>query len=502
VIKLSSALLGMGLALAATATRAEAPAERACPDGLPAQTRCLAGQDPNGAYYWIAIPKAWNGTLVVHAHGGPRLKTPQPDDAVEDLQRFAVTVAEGFAWAGSNYRREGFGVRSAAEDSDNLRKLFWETFGRPKRTVLHGQSWGGGVAAKAAELYGKDAQGKPVYDGVILTSGVLGGGTRSYDFRADLRAVYQYYCGNHPAKDEPAYPLWQGQPVGSKLTNRQLDERVNACTGVDLPADQRTAQQKRNLANILAVTRVPERTLGSHLGWATFTFADMVNKRLGGKNPFSNVGVQYAGSDDDKALNAGVPRFAADPEGVRRLSDDSDLTGRLMVPTLTLHAIDDPTAFVELEQAFHDSVAKAGKSDLLVQSFTDEHEHSKLATPEYAALLRAMTAWIELGTKPSPASLAVGCAQAVATYGEACHFRVEYRPPNLSTRSYSRTKPGLAQRSPLGRSWRIAGFSRTVLCDPEGRFITVQSVLASAQGPQMGSRQTLACRPGAVSARS
>jgi ATPase subunit of ABC transporter with duplicated ATPase domains len=235
---------------------------------------------------------------------------------------------------------------------------------------------------------------------------VLAGGTRSYDFRADLRAVYQYYCQNHPKPDEPAYPLWQGQPVGSTLTNKQLDERLEACTGVNLPKAQRTPAQQRNLDNILAVIHIPERTLDSHLGWATFTFADMVNKRLDGHNPFSNVGVVYAGSDDDAALNKGVARFAADPEGVRRLAFDADLSGKLTVPTLTMHAIDDPTAFVELEQVFHDTVAKAGASDLLVQSFTDEHEHSKLATPEYAALLRAMSAWIERGEKPSPASLA------------------------------------------------------------------------------------------------
>ena len=443
MIKLSSAVFAFGLTLAATAAHAEAPVAKTCPEGLPAETKCLAGQDANGAYYWIAIPKAWNGTLVLHTHGGPRLKKPKPDDAIEDLQRFAVTVAEGYAWAGSNYRREGYGTRSAAEDSDNLRKLFWDQFGRPKRTILHGQSYGGNVAAKTAELYGKDADGKLIYDGVILTSGVVSGGTRAYDFRADLRAVYQYYCGNHPAKGETQYPLWQGQPVGSKLTNKELDERVNACTGVDLPAGQRTAQQKRNLANILAVTKIPERTLGSHLGWATFTFADMVNKRLDGKNPFTNVGVVYKGSDNDKALNKGVVRFAADPVGVRKLADDSDLTGKLLVPTLTMHAIDDPTAFVELEQVLHDTVAKAGKSDLLVQSFTDEHEHSKLATPEYAALLRAMTAWIEQGAKPSPATLAASCAQAVKAYGEACHFQVDYKVPALSTRSYPRKKPGL-----------------------------------------------------------
>ena len=438
------AALALGLTLVAGGVQAQEA--RACPGGLPAETRCLSGQDANGAWYWIAIPKAWNGSLVLHTHGGPRLKTPKPDDAIEDLQRFSVTVTEGFAWAGSNYRRAGFGARSAAEDSDNLRKIFWEKFGRPKHTLLHGQSWGANVAARTAELYGKDADGKPIYDGVILTNGVLGGGTRSYDFRADLRAVYQYYCGNHPAAGEPAYPLWQGLPVGSTLKNKDLDERLNACTGLDKSAAERTPQQARNLKNILAVIRIPEQTLDSHLSWATFTFADIVNLRLGGKNPFSNVGVKYVGSDDDTALNRDVPRFAADPEGVQRLSDDSDLTGKLTVPTLTMHAINDPTAFVELEHAFRHTVVKAGASHLLVQAFTDEHEHSKLATPQYAALLRAMTTWIEQGAKPSPALLDTVCTLAVATYGEACHFDIDYYPPALSTRSYARQKPGPDRR--------------------------------------------------------
>lgn len=79
------------------------------------------------------------------------------------------------------------------------------------------------------------------------------------------------------------------------------------------------------------------------------------HERLGGRNPFSNRGVRYSGSHDDAALNAGVERFSADPTAVRDLSYDSDLTGRVTVPVLTLHAIDDPTAFVEHEAAYRDT---------------------------------------------------------------------------------------------------------------------------------------------------
>jgi hypothetical protein len=431
--------LWMGLALGAGPAGAN-PVLTDCPGGLPVGTRCYSGADENNAFYWIAIPTNWNHVLVVHTHGGPNLEKPTPNVPVADLTRFAVTVQEGFAWAGSSYRHGGFGVRDAAADSDNLRKIFWTQFGRPKYTLLHGQSWGANVAEKTAELYGL-AEGQPVYDGVILTSGVLGGGTLSYDFRADLRAVYQYYCQNLPRVGEENYPLWQGLAADSHFKRRDVDERLNECTDIDKPADQRTPQQQRVLTNILNVIHIPERTFASHMDWATLTFRDLVVRQLKDNNPFSNTGVIYAGSDNDVALNKGVTRFAATQAGVDALAYDADMTGALKVPTLTLHAEDDPTAFVELESTFRELVTKAGRQNLLVQSFTDEHEHSKEATPEYAALFRAMMAWIETGHKPDVASLASLCEAARDIYGEACHFDPSFFPKPLNTRVYNRIKP-------------------------------------------------------------
>lgn len=436
--------LPMLCAAGAALAQAQPPQPQSCPRELPAQTRCYGGQDAHGAFYMTAVPAQWNGVLVVHSHGGPSLKTPTASTPAADLERFAVVVREGFAWTSSSYRHAGYGVRDAAEDTDSARAQFWQAFGRPRRTLLHGQSWGGNVAAKAAELYGRDAEGKLVYDGVLLTSGVLSGGSLAYDFRADLRAVYQYYCRNLPAPDEPQYPLWQGLAAQHPLGNKEVAARLESCTGLSLPAARRTPAQQRKLRNILAVTRIPQATLGAHLNWATATFRDVTLRALPGLNPFSNMDVVYRGSDDDAALNRDVPRFAASPEGVRALALDSDLSGKLLVPTLTMHAIDDPTVFVEAETVFRESVAKAGASALLVQSFTDEHEHSKLATPQYAALLHALMDWVEQGQRPTPALLASRCQQYVAAYGEACRFVPSYVPGPFETRTYPRTKPAPA----------------------------------------------------------
>ena len=60
----------------------------------------------------------------------------EAQDLVDFLQRFSVIVREGYAWAGSSFRRGGFGVRMAAEDTENVRRIFVQTLERPKRTIV------------------------------------------------------------------------------------------------------------------------------------------------------------------------------------------------------------------------------------------------------------------------------------------------------------------------------------------------------------------------------
>ncbi|WP_435271637.1 hypothetical protein [Streptomyces parvulus] len=456
---LAAVLLGtLGSVSAAPARAAEPPAVADCPPALAEKATCWTGRDTGGAYYTMAVPQDWNGSLVVHAHGGPDLgDASDPARSTEDLGRWAVMVEEGYAWAGSAYRRGGYGARMAAEDTENVRRLFTQRFGRPERTYLHGQSWGGDVAAKAAETYGAR---RGAYDGVLLTNGVLGGGSRGYDYRVDLRVVYQYYCRNHPRPTEPQYPLWQGLRPGSTMTNAGLDARLRECTGYDSAPADRTALQQRNLDDILAVTGIPERTLESHLRFATFTFRDIVSSRLDGRNPWSNRGVRYSGSHDDKALNAGVERFSADPAARRDLSYDSDLTGRVDLPVLTLHAIDDPTAFVEHEAAYRATLDGAGRGRNLVQTFTRESEHSSLSDSEYAASIAALDAWARTGRKPAPHSIAASCATFDATYGDGCFYDPGFHPKPYASRVLPR--PGglhwPAMTAAQERAWsRIEG---------------------------------------------
>jgi hypothetical protein len=451
-----AALLATALAGPVPASAAGGPAPADCPAELAAEATCYRGQDANGAFYAMAVPHDWNGSLVVHAHGGPDLgDTSDPERSIGDLERWSVMVREGYAWAGSSYRRGGYGTRMAAADTENVRRLFVGRFGTPRRTYVHGQSWGGNVAAKVAEIYG--AGPRSPYDGALLTSGVLGGGSRGYDYRVDLRVVYQYYCRNHPRPTEPQYPLWMGLRADSTMTATGLRARLQECTGYTSPPQERTSLQQRNLDDILAVTKLPERTLESHLRFATFTFRDIVVKRLGGRNPFGNATVRYTGSHDDAALNAGVERFTADPAARRDLSFDSDVTGAVSIPVLTVHAIDDPTAFVEHEAAYRASLEGAHRERNLVQNFTGESEHSELSSSEYAAAVDALASWVRTGRKPTPAAVAASCPAFDAAYGTGCFFEPGYVPRPYASRVYPR--PG-ARHWPALSAGRERAWSR------------------------------------------
>jgi hypothetical protein len=151
-----------------------------------------------------------------------------------------------------------------------------------------------------------------------------------------------------------------GLPAGAKMTAADLRQRIDACLGLDKPAAQRTPEQQRKVQTIVDVVKIPASSIQSHLNWGTFHFQDIAQLRTGGRNVFGNTGVQYRGSPDDAALNAAVLRYAADPQAKAAFGADTDPDGRIPVPVLTVHGIDDPTAFVEMDDSFRRTMEQAG----------------------------------------------------------------------------------------------------------------------------------------------
>lgn len=402
---------------------------RPCPPAIGPGISCFTAEDMNGAHVLAARPENRNGSLIVHTYGGPRMRKPDASMVDEDLVRFIETVKEGYAWVATSRRRGGFGVTQGAEDADNARKLYIATFGKPKTTIAHGQSWGGNIGAILIEKFNtRDAEGKRPYDGAMLTSGVLAGGTRGYDMRLDLRVAFQAICNVHPAAGEQVYSVGLGLPAGSKIKRQQVARWFNECTGADKKAEERSDAQKQALADISAASRIPPGALLGHLQWATFVFQDLSEFVTGGRPAFGNVNVRYRGTSDDEGFNRKVMRIAPDPEAVKLLAADSDPTGKFDIPVITMHQVRDTTVFVEQQHEYRRIVGAAGNGERLLQTFVDDNQHSKTGPPHYPAILNALQGWIETGAKPSIEAILQNCETAKIKYAGECRFLPGFQP--------------------------------------------------------------------------
>jgi hypothetical protein len=406
-----------------------------CPKAVADIATCYSAQLETGAYLLAAMPKTWNGNLIVFAHGGPSVTPPTAKSSMGDLNRYSIGVKLGYAWIASSYRKEGYGVQMAAADEEEARKFFLEHFPKPKRTLFHGASYGGMVGSLAIEKYAKtNADGSKTYDGAFFNSGAVGGSFANYEFRADLGAVYQYYCKNLPKPEEAQYKLWMGLPSDSKMTLKEITQRIDDCTGVTKPAEMRSEEQKQNLANILNVMRIPQNMLVRHMQATTFVFRDIAERFGNGRSAFSNVGVKYHGSTDDAALNAGIARFEADPASAAALKADGIATGNISIPVVSIHSLNDPQAAVEGQYEYREKVKAAGHGDLLVQDYTDENVHVGQSAPEMAASIHALADWIEKGQKPTPESIAASCKALQSTFDGPCRWHPDFQPKPLNTR--------------------------------------------------------------------
>ena len=407
---------------------ADPPKPATCITGLSSAATCYAGTQLSGATYQIAVPTNWNGILIVVARGA----TPVPATELRTFGGARNLLRDGgLALAATTYRSETPLARDATDDVEELRQIFVRQFGRPKRTIVWGLSFGGLVAARCAERF-------QTFDGVVSLCGLVAGTLRSLYTQLDVRTVYQRYCRNLPRADEAQYDLFLGLPASSAMTSDEMQARVNECTGILLPAAQRSALQRENLANILAVLRIPESGLLANMDAATFLLRTFVQGTLGKHNPLNNTNVQYKGSTDDVALNREVARYSAEGPTATMLATADDPTGRLNVPVVTLHAIDDPRAFVENQAAYRATVAKAGSVASLFQAFTNLGGHCTFTTAEQLGTLQVLLDWIETKTPPTQASLASACEKYRTEFGTSCRFNATYQPAALDTRLYSR----------------------------------------------------------------
>ena len=391
----------MLLALAAALTLA-VPAATAAPTEL---TGSL-----NGAAYRIVVPDNWNGTLVVHAHGyrdladhpGETDDRSAPASPDSDLEPFLL--AQGYALAGSAYKTNGWAVQEGIDDTVALVKHFKKTVGKPNRTLLWGFSMGSVVTFDIAE------HGAGHFDGYLPACAVGAGSPRAWDGAGVLAAAYAAAFG-WPASWGTPSDMRDDFDFDSEALPKIFFEVINPLnwgkweflrlvTGA-APSSSPPPAPNWMFTNMFFITEaraeLERRAAGPIVQNLTHLYS---------LSPADRAYVMSLGVDADALLatmNAG--RTVAAPASARKYVERwAEYKGNIKQPVLTLHTQTDALVPPSHESAYAATVAAAGRSDKLVQVFTNGNGHCNFTGPQLLTALGALDRWVATGTPPGAAA--------------------------------------------------------------------------------------------------
>ncbi|MFF5174496.1 hypothetical protein ACFY3U_17935 [Micromonospora sp. NPDC000089] len=380
------------------------------------------------AGYVVEIPAAWNGELVMWAHGyrgQTTVLSPEPP-GFGLRQRL---LEQGYAWAASSYTTNGFDIRSGVLSTRELADLFAATVRGPARTYLAGASMGGYVTGRSLEQY------PGYYAGALPVCGVLGD-HELLDFYLDYNLVAQALAGVR------AYP-----PPADYLT--QAVPRIQAAlglTGLTPTGPDTTTDRGRQLRQIV-VNRSGGPRPGAEAAfavWKDFLFA--ISTTDGGDSPAQRPGqlatnlLTWYAPNTPVNVNARVRRVA--PEDVwQRLSpaltEVPRIAGRPTVPVLSLHDLGDLFVPFSMEQAYARDAARHGRGRLVVQRAIRAAQHCEFSPTEAGAAWDDLVSWVRTGHRPAGDRVTDARAVAAADFG--CRFsdRAAYAAGTGTRRLYS-----------------------------------------------------------------
>lgn len=355
------------------------------------QTTITEGATGNGASYGVAMPAAWNGHLVVYAHGivdpGAPVALPGTQDGFNVLRTRWTDL--GYAVVYSSFSENGYSLKSAMQRTHQLRGLFAAAFGKPDRTYLAGHSLGGLAVLALAEKYPLQ------YDAALPMCAPLGGGVAELKYLGDARVAFDYFFpGVVPGDGLFGVPGDTAFSPGSPAFSATLGALIG---GLSAPG-QPTLQFARVAR--LPFTNVPE-IISSGMSTVGFSvrFSNDVLERTHGHVPYDNTETIFRGSANDAALNAGIRRYEATPDAVNYFEKYFTPTGDLSIPILTLHTRFDPVAPFEQEAAYAAVVANAGASPWLTQRSIARYGHCAINAQETINAFESLVTWVNTGVK-------------------------------------------------------------------------------------------------------
>ena len=357
---------------------------------------------------WIAqVPDNWNGDLVIYAHG---FRGETPSLTVDPPPAYQFLVAQGYAWAASSYRRNGYEPGIGVLDTKNLTRHMQSVLGRDlDKTYLTGFSMGGHVTAAAIEKYPQ------FYDGAMPACGVLGD-VELFDYFADYSLAAAAYADLDA--DSFAYPdeQWTSTTVPDIQAGLSFAPGENWAFALN--------QQGQGFKDFVEVGSGGDRVTYD-VAWrfwhnpANESGNFLFNLSQGDGTIANRSGTVVQTSDtvyaeeygpDYASLDASIKRVDA-ANRVRKSQGSKPaplINGTPSVPVLSIHTTGDLFVPIEMEQIYAKEVAANGRSDLLVQRAIRDVGHCSFAPQEIISAYTDLFTWVETGVKPAGEDLVNG----------------------------------------------------------------------------------------------
>jgi pimeloyl-ACP methyl ester carboxylesterase len=285
--------------------------------------------------YLICQPTAWNGDLVMFAHGYVAINEPMTGFLSELVLSDGSTIPDltnglGFGFATTSYRKNGLAVKEGVQDVARLLAFYTANFGAPHHVYLIGASEGGLVTTLAVE------QHPDLYTGGLAMCGPIGNFNQQINYWGDFRVLFDYFFPTNvipnTAVDINEALVWPNWVPTTTLTIAQA-----------VTANPAATQQLLTTSRAPIDTADPASVLSTTLGILNYNvFATNEGKVELGGQPYDNWYKWYFGSTNDFALNRGVARFRADRAALTEINNYYQTSGKLKSPLVTLHTTGDP----------------------------------------------------------------------------------------------------------------------------------------------------------------
>jgi pimeloyl-ACP methyl ester carboxylesterase len=340
----------------------------------------------SGGIYRIEIPAKWNGELMLSAHGFTTNGGPQGSLLRVGLPGIRQHLIDnGFAWAASSYRCNGYVPGMGLEDTMALVELFtkFNNGTAPRRTYLTGGSMGGHVTLLGMHEFPTSFAG-----GLAMCPA----GPELFDYFTAVGAAAEAITGVKFQRTETMpQDMAKITEILGQAPNYTEKGRQLASVEINISGGPRP----------FAVEGLASRFIGNISGAALAGGTSPSNRAV------TNTHTKYAIDEDlglsaDK-LNSMVRRKAADNEIRNPMGPYDELVpfdGKIERPVLTMHGTGDLYVPIHLQQVLNRAVAAAGKSDLLVQRIYRIPGHCGFSVPEQEQSFDDLVNWVRNGVKP------------------------------------------------------------------------------------------------------